>query len=239
MKSLRGLALTSLLCLAPLAHAGDRQVPLDSRIELRLIVNQLTMLALPEGISSATLTLPPERLEVGEDGQYMTLHLHDATVPPGWIGVVGQSGQLYKVHYKTVTTNGDEVVHLIRKAPTKPVVLTDATITRYLRTRKPLPGAEASTLPLPNPDDTRIALQDASTVRIGKRHALRAQLTNTQDVPLLVDERIGAARLPDAQTVVLSTWVWPPKHTITGVAVEEHLLPPHGSTTLYVIYEER
>lgn len=233
------LGLLLLILLVPVPAHAARTVAVDALIVLHLELEQVTALELPEPVSTATTGLPKERLQIGEDGPYLWFIPLDATIPPGRVMVVGASGKLYMVHYK-MSPKSDDLVRLTAKpAPTPATPLTDASLLRVLRQGTKLPSAPLADPPVPNPQDPRITLQQPRAFAIGERQGLIVTVTNTQDLPLMLDIRVGEAAASQGQTVALDQWAWPPKRTLKAVSVERDVLPPQGSTQLYVIYEER
>jgi hypothetical protein len=224
-----------------LPAAAERKVGADVPVLLRLPVGKLMVLVLPERLSSLTSPLPKERLQIGEDGPYVTFIATDATIEPNAIAAVGESGKLYLVRFEVVPSRGDDVVYVTQSAPVKRTPWTVASFLRALRTGKDIPTAQPSPSILPTMPDTRLILRDPQTVLVAGKHGLRVLVENTQDVPLTLDIRVGAslAAPADPQTVVLGQWVWPPRQTIRALAVEQEVLAAHGTTQLYVIFEER
>lgn len=242
---MRGWWMMASLCMTSLALAlpvqAARSVVASGPIQLRLELHQLTVVRLPEPISSATSPLDEKVMQVGEDGVYLTLIPLFPEIPPGRIAVVGMSGTLYLLRYQLVPTQGDDVVTLTQTKATKTQSLTVHTLLRLMRTGKVPPGAQEQPPLVPTPSDARVLLGDATMMQVDGKQALTLQVENTQDVPVTLDIRVG--RRPETPveetTLLLDQWAWPPGRSLRALAVEQDVLPPHARTTLYVIYEER
>lgn len=218
---------------------AERKVAVDAPLLLKLPVGKLVVLVLPERTSSTTSPLPKERMQIGEDGPYVTFIVTDPTIEPNSVAVVDERSKLYYVRFEVVTKGGDDVVYVTQASPVKRAAFTATSFLRALRTGQALPDAQPREPLLPALADDRLALRDPQMVTVAGKQGLRVTLENTQDVPVALDIRVGAPAKVDAFTVALAQWVWPPRQTIRALAVEQDLLPPHGSTQLYVIYEER
>lgn len=230
-----------LVIVLALPASAERKVAADAPLLLRLPIGKLMVLVLPERLSSLTSPLPKERLQIGEDGPYVTFVAMDPTVEPNTIAAVGESGKLFLVRFEVVPSRGDDVVYVTQTAPLKRASWTVASFLRALRTGKEIPTAQPHASILPAMPDARLVLRDPQTVTVAGKQGLRVLLENTQDAPLTLDIRVGATRSSplDPQTIDLGQWVWPPRQTIRALAVEQEVLPAHGTTQLYVIYEER
>jgi len=229
-----------LLALA-LPVAAERKVAVDGPLVLKLPLFKMVVLVLPERTSSVTSPLKKEALQIGEDGPYITFTAVDPAVQPNALAVVGESGKLYFVRFEVVERGGDDVVYLTQVAPAKRAPFTTMSFLRALRAGKALPDAQPREPLLPTMADTRLAFHDPQALMVAGKHGLRVTLENTQETPVVLDIRVGVppSGSAEASVIALASWVWPPKQTIRALAVEQDVLPPHGSTQLYVIYEER
>lgn len=248
---LRAVLTLTLLVLTTLPVTAKRTVHMEDTMKLRLELEQLTTIVLPERISSATTALKKEVLMVGEDGAVLTIVPLHPGIPPGRLVVVGeQTGTVYLLFYELVASRGDDLVSITRGAPAKKVEATPITLMRALLAHPTqplrLPGVTASSptafLPVPPPDETRLVTGTAQLETVnGTLHALRVELLNTQDIPLVLDHRVGERpdSASEASMVHLTRWAWPPRQDIAVLYVEHDLVPPRGTTMLYVIYEER
>jgi hypothetical protein len=231
--------------------AAKRTIALEEPIKIRLEIEQITGVIFPEPISSATRILPKERMEVGERGALLFLAPYDPTIPKGRMFVVGQqTGTVYPVYYELVATKGDDEVYISRATPTaKKTDATPETLMRALLAAPhaplALPGVKAHDnptpfLPVPPAEDLRVILRSSRLESVGGMYALRVQLENGLDMPLMLDYRVGqVSTAAGTSTVVLDRWVWPPKYDLALLVLDQDILPAHGTTTLYVIYKER
>ena len=230
-----------LLCLVPWSAQAKRSVAVDVPLVLRLELHQVTFLALPEPFASVTSGLPKERLSVGEDGTYISFVVMDPAIPPGRLGIVGESGKLYVIRYEVVPNKSDDEVYITQSAPVKRAPFTVASFVRALRTGAAIPGAQPHAPLLPTSTDARVAVRSVETVTVDGKHGARAIVENTQDEPIQLDVRVGESPQGEqgGQVVLLRQWVWPPRQTLRALAVEQDVIPAHGSTELYLIFEER
>lgn len=250
MRVAGSLVLGLCLCLGSTsAVLAKRTINADQPIKIRAEIQQVVGVIFPERVASATPGMPQDRMQVGKSGALLTLLPIDPTIPPGRVFVVGETGTIYVVHYEPVSAKGDDEVYITRASPAKKVEMTAETLMRGLLASPlaplALPGAKVQEsvtpfLPVPPADDLRLLLRSARLESVNDLLALRVQLENTQDTPLLLDYRVGTpSSVTSPSTIVLDRWVWPPRYDVALLVLDQDILSPHGSTTLYVIYKER
>jgi hypothetical protein len=244
----------ALLCLGMVATAAvaapkthQRRVLTEGQmIVLKLPVRQAVFLTMPEPISSVNTVLPAERLMIGEDSPHLTFGLLDPTLTDGRVSVVGTSGVQYIVYFEQApeTVKGDVEVVLTRGAPPAPAKPLDAfAVLRALRHPGPpaVPGVQPAPPALPTVLDPRIMLTAPEMFTVQQFKGLRVAVVNTQDTPLTLQWHLGEPLSPPLppDVIPLGQWVWPAPYQIAVVTVEQAVIPPHGQTTLYLVYEER
>jgi hypothetical protein len=244
----------SLLCLclvattavaAPKTH--QRRVLTEGQmIVLRLPVRQAVFLTMPEPISSVNTVLPAERLMIGEDSPHLTFGLLDPTLTDGRVSVVGTSGVQTIVYFEQVaeTAKGDVEVVVTRGAPPVPTKPLDAfALLRALRQPGPpaVPGVQPAPPALPTILDPRVTLNAPEMFTVQQFKGLRVAVANTQETPLTLHWHLGEPLTPPIapDVVPLGQWVWPSQYQIAVLAVDQAVIPAHGQTTLYLVYEER
>jgi hypothetical protein len=220
-------------------------------IVLKLELHQVTAMVFPEEVSTITIALPKERVNVDKDGPYVGFFALDATVEPHRFFVVGVSGRIYMVKLQLVTSGGDDQIFVTHKPPAaKGLPLTPAGVIRALQSGKGREQWSPAEFPLPTIPDPRVALVDPQRYTLGPYQALVVTVVNQQDETVYLDERVGhpeGAAPPDLPLIRLDTWIWPPKRTLKALALTRELvvleqvvvLPPRGRLTLYVVFEER
>jgi len=240
---------SSAVCLAGPSAPEPRQVPDNQRIIVRLGYGKLAFVRLPEAVESVDTILPAERLMVGENSPYVSLGLVDPTLTDGRLGIYGVSGRLYIVFFEQVADKSDIEVAITRPTATPKVVqpFTASSLVRALRPdahgalHMTIPGAQATAPLLPGVFDGRVEFHDAVQLAVGSLLGLRVTVKSLEEVPLKLDIRVNdpLSASTDPAIVALAQWAWPPKYDVDLVAVETHILPPHGQTYLYIIYKER
>jgi hypothetical protein len=152
----------------------------------------------------------------------------------------------YVVYFEQAaeTAKGDVEVVVTRGAAPVPAKPLDAFA--FLRVlRQPgapaVPGVQPAPPALPTILDPRVMLSAPEMFTVQHWKGLRVAIVNTQDTPLTLHWHLGEpVSLPvPTDVVVLGQWVWPPQYQIAVVAVEQAIVPPHGQSTLYLVYEER
>ena len=233
-----------LLCLVlgwySLAEAA-RTVLSEGVIPIRLEIGQPTAMVFPEEITTITTAMPEARLMISKDYVYAGFVALDPEMPPNRQAVVGISGRVYLVMVEMAQPGkrGDDLVYVTHKAPPQADILTPVSVMRTLRSAKGPGPAQPLTLPMPTPTDTRLSLSQPQQYTIGPYQALVLTIRNTQDTLLHLDDRVGLPLAEVPGTVRLHDWIWPPNRRLHGVAVEQPVVPPHGTTTLYAIFQER
>jgi hypothetical protein len=223
-----------------------RTLPVDGPLLINLEPAQPTAIIYPEEVSTITLGIPETRLQVSKEGPMMGLVLLDPQLPESRLLVTGISGRLYLTKVRAVPGRGDDIVYIAHKPASKAQALTADSAIRLLRQSQTTPAAlaqaEAADFPPPQPSDTRVQLIHPRPLTLGRFSLLLATLENTLDVPVQLDIRVGTSLPPERlgiETVALTSWIWPPRRALVRVAVEQDILPAHGSTILYAVFEER
>lgn len=230
----------SFLLLVSTTWAAPRLVPADQPVQVKLELNQPSVIVLPEPIKGLFNAWAKESFEVDKNGPYLALILKEATLT-GWLYVVGQSDTLYEIGFK-VGTPVDRRVHLTSTKQTQQASAPPCLLGCFLRTvlrNTPLPGLEPVEVPLPTPSDARVAITEGPAVRLGRQIAQVLTVQNTQPEPLTLDERVGfvGVRAPDA--VDLTAWAWPPLLSLDGLYAEARQILPGQTTRLLILYGRR
>lgn len=216
-----------------------RTVTTDGLISVKLELHQVSAMVLPEEVSTITTAMPASRLEISKDGPNVGFVLLDPAMPPNRLIITGISGRIYLTRVEVVERRGDDLVYVTHRAPAKGQALTPASLLRMLRSGTGLALAKPAESLLPAPNDPRLMLHTPRSLSLGGFMATTVLIENTHDTPLVLDIRVGHPGDADVQAVRLDTWTWPPKQTLKALAVDQDVLQPHSTTTLYLITEER
>ena len=223
-----------------MAHAV-RTVHAEGAITIKLEIGQPSAMVFPEEISTITTAMPEARLMINKDQAYAGFVLKDPEMPRNRQIVTGMSGRIYMVYTEVAKTakDVDDLVYVTHKIPSQADIASPLSLMRLVRSPKGPGSAQPLTLVLPTTHDPRITLSKPQQYSLGPYQALVLTVTNTQDHPLRLDERLGEDGEEAPMTARLATWAWPPKRKVELVAVEQDVLTPQGSTTLYIIVTER
>ena len=231
-----------LLSWAGIASAA-RTVTSEGLITVKLELGQATAMVFPEEVSTVTTPMAEKALQITKDNVYVGFVAVIPDLPPNRNIVVGLSGRVYLVMVELAQPGkrGDDLVYVTHKAPAQADILSPVSVLRILRGPKGPGPSQPLTLPVPTLPETerRVALSKPHQYTMGPYQALVLTIVNTQDVRLQIDVRVGEPSPETPLTVPLQSWVWPPGRRFSAVAVEEDVLAPHGSTTLYAIFEDR
>ena len=235
-----GVPRTLLVCclLLPVPALAARTTPADYPVALKLELGQPTAVVMPEPITKVTVGLDEKTFSADYDGVYLFLLLKDPSVI-GRLFVVVQSGKLHTLTFK-VASPADDIVSLVSTATGKNAPpFSVGSMLRALRTQTVVPGQQAIEVPAPVSADPRVVLTAPQAISVGGLVGMVVTVHNTQAVPVALDLRVGLASEPEASSVALSTWTWPPRLTLKAVAAEQEVLPPDGQTQLYLVYQRR
>ena len=230
-----------LLSAVDLAHAA-RTVTSEGLIPVKLEIGQPTVMVFPEEVSTITTAMPEARLMISKDNVTVGFVLLDPTMPPNRQVVVGFSGKPYLVLTELAAPGkrGDDLVYVTHKLPSQRDLFTPVSVIRDLHSPQGSGAPQPLTLALPNPSDTRVRLVRPQQYAVGQYQALVMTIENTQPVALELDDRVGEpVETSRADLVPLQGWIWAPGRRVKAVAVDHTVLPPQGSTTLYVVFEEK
>ena len=217
-----------------------RTVPADKPITARLEVLQPLAITLPEEVVKVTTGTAVNQLSADHLGPHVFVQVTDPTVT-GRLFIVGKSGALYTVNF-AVATPADDRIEVVTKGDTKPKAqpFTLASFLRTLRNgRTDIPGLQAVEFPTPSVPDSRISLIQSTAIALGPTIGVVLQVRNTHTAPVVLDPRGEQEQGRSEERVALGLWVWPPKHTVRAMAVEDEFVAPDGQTRVYAVLERR
>lgn len=237
---MRYSAVLGLLCVLWTTPAGAvRTIAADGILVVRLEAQQVTVMILPENVSSYVTGLPEARLDIKFDGPNVGFVLYDPTIPPSRVLITGESGRVYMARVDAVETRGDDLLYVTHRPTLQAVPVTVASVMRAVLALKGAPQGKPTEPLFPATPDPRVRLHSVQSLILGPFVGTTLVVENTQDVPLLLDERVGHPGDPDSDALRLDTWVWPPKYTLEAVGPPQPVLPPHGRVTLYLVFKGR
>jgi hypothetical protein len=235
------VSLLVLLSAAPAWAARSVTLSPTQPIAVRLELNQLTMLVLPEPVDSVMVVYEPAYFMTDWKGAYLAVAPIRPEVTDGQFFVVGASGTMYHVVY-TLRAPADTLIHILAAAPpaVKAVPFSLHSWFRYLRQGQPIPGSQALDLPWPASPDPRVAVVQSAAVALGSKVGVTVVLRNTQTTPLVLDVRVGLAGDPGLPgTLHLGDWSWPAHYTLEAIAADPEVLAPESDGRIYVVLERK
>lgn len=233
------LALFVCLCLLATPAWGQRVAPADKPLVVRLQAGKPTSVEFPEPIKDVGVIERPDLFSINTSGPYLYLYPFAADLDER-LFVVDMKGKQYQVDLK-VGSPSDVTVRLsvpVAQPVQQVRVFDDASILRYLRFGKPIPGWGPMELPLPQVPDPRVAIIGNVTIGQGERFGQTLTLRNLTDEPLTIDPRAGESVHSD-EALGLGGWGWPPRLDIKAITAFPTVLPPGGEGLLYIVYAKR
>jgi hypothetical protein len=227
------------LVLCPLVAHAARTITADGPLVVKLELQQVTGLILTENVSTIVTGMPKERLDISFDGPNIGLVLYDPTMPPTRVLITGESGRIYLPRVEVAPARGDDLVYVTHRPTATAVPVTVASAIRAVLGIPGAPQGKSADPIIPATTDPRLTLHSAKSLTLGPFVGTAIIVENTQDVPVLLDERVGHPGEPESDAIRLDTWIWPPKYTLEAVGPPQQILPPHGRTTLYFIFRGR
>lgn len=239
---MRGWMCGSVLLLSLLGRPAwaVRTVQVDQVLVLRLEANTPAAVIYPELMVDTICGYGDATMEMKAKGP--NVYLVPKQVPEGFAGhvfAVGESGEVYVIHFKVASPSDDKVyvIHPPAAASTKAVPLDPPTLLQYLYAGHPIPGEQPGDLAAPALTDGRLTFLEMQSVRVQGWYGALVRVRNASPQPLVLDMRAGFVGEIPVTSVLLSALAWPPRVQPLLLAAKQELLPPEMETTIVVVLE--